>query len=150
MILCEHARIIDRSHNQPGRTFYDWRHYLAVIQRKPDALRNGAPFTEMPEAFRQLQTQRLRRPGGHHERVEILALIPHHDEQALLCAVELALEAGVATKTHILNVLHRLTDGKAPPAASIDAPQALRLNREPLANIKHYDALRDREQPHAS
>ena len=48
-ILCEHGRIIERSHDQPGRTIYDWRHYLAVIQRKPGALRNGAPFTEMPE-----------------------------------------------------------------------------------------------------
>ena len=38
-----------------GQTVYDWRHYLAVIQRKPGALRNGAPFTEMPDAFRQLQ-----------------------------------------------------------------------------------------------
>jgi hypothetical protein len=38
-----------------------------------------------------------------------------HDEQAVLCAVELALEAGGATKTHVLNVLHRLTYGKAPP-----------------------------------
>ena len=45
---------------------------------------------------------------------EILALVLHHDEQAVLCAVELAIEAGVATKTHVLNVLHRLTDGKAP------------------------------------
>lgn len=24
-ILCEHARIIERSHHQPGRTVYDWR-----------------------------------------------------------------------------------------------------------------------------
>src|SRR5271168_3985068 len=45
-ILCEHRRIIDRSHNNPGRTVYDWRHYLAVIQRQPGALRNGAPFAE--------------------------------------------------------------------------------------------------------
>jgi hypothetical protein len=30
----------------------------------------------------------------------------------VLCAVELALEAGVATKTHVLNLLHRLTDWK--------------------------------------
>ena len=41
-ILCEHQRIIERSHHLPGRTIYDWRHYLAVIQRKPGALRNGA------------------------------------------------------------------------------------------------------------
>jgi hypothetical protein len=73
--------------------------------------------------------QLLKRPGGDREMVEILALVLQHDEEAVLCAVELALEAGVATKTHVINVLHRLTDGKAPPAASIDAPQALRLTR---------------------
>jgi hypothetical protein len=82
--------------------------------------------------------------------VEILALVLQHDEQAVLCAVELALEAGVATKTHVINVLHRLTDGKAPPGAPIDAPQALRLTREPVANVERYDDLRDRGQRHAS
>lgn len=125
--LCEHARIIERSHHLPGRTVYDWRHYLAVIQRKPGALRNGAPFAELPEAFKRLQGQLLKRPGGDREMVEVLALVLQHDEQAVLCAVELALETGVATKTHVINVLHRLTDGKAPPASPIDAPQALRL-----------------------
>ena len=149
-ILCEHSRIIDRSHHTCGRTIYDWRHYLAVIQRKPGALRNGAPFAEMPDAFRQLQSQLLRRPGGDREMAEILALVLQHDEQAVLCAVELALEAGVATKTHVLNVLHRLIDGKAPPASPIDAPQALRLAQEPLANVGRYDALRDGGLRHAS
>ena len=149
-ILCEHSRIIDRSHHTGGRTIYDWRHYLAVIQRKPGALRNGAPFAEMPDAFRQLQSQLLRRPGGDREMAEILALVLQHDEQAVLCAVELALEADVATKTHVLNVLHRLIDGKAPPASPIDAPQALRLAQEPLANVGRYDALRDGGLRHAS
>ncbi len=54
-IVCEHARVIQRAHKLPPRTIYDWRHYLAVIQRKPGALRNGAPFAELPEAFRALQ-----------------------------------------------------------------------------------------------
>lgn len=66
-VLCEHPRFIDRSHKQLPRTIYDWRHYLAVIQRKPGALRNGAPFTELPPAFRQLQDLMLRRPGGDRE-----------------------------------------------------------------------------------
>ena len=147
-ILCEHGRIIARSHHLPGRIVYDWRHYLAVIQRKPGALRNGAPFTEMPDAFRQLQSHLLRRPGGDREMVEILALVLQHDEQAVLCAVELALQAGVPTKTHVLNILHRLTDGKAPPASPIDAPQALRLHQEPVADVGRYDNLR--EMRHAS
>jgi transposase len=60
-VICTHERVIDRSH-QPGRVIYDWRHYLAVVQRKPGALRNGAPFVEMPDAFRQLQAQMLRKP----------------------------------------------------------------------------------------
>jgi transposase len=51
-ILCEHARVIQRNHTLPSRTIYDWRHYLAVVQRKPGALRNGAPFVELPSAFR--------------------------------------------------------------------------------------------------
>ena len=44
--------------------------------------------------------------------VDILALVLHHDEQAVLAAVEMALTEGVATKTHVLNLLHRLVDGK--------------------------------------
>jgi transposase len=149
-VLCEHARVIERSHHLPGRTIYDWRHYLAVIQRKPGALRNGAPFAEMPEGFRRLQGHLLRRVGGDREMVEILALILLHDEQAVLCAVELALDAGVPTKTHILNLLHRLIDGKTDKVDRIDAPQALSLQREPEPNVERYDALRGKELRHAS
>jgi hypothetical protein len=95
-ILCEHIRVIDRSHKLPAKTLYDWRHYLAVVQRKPGALRNGAPFLELPSAFSRLQDHMLRRPGGDREMVVILALVLHHDEQAVLTAVELALAEGVS------------------------------------------------------
>ena len=61
--------------DRPGRTVYDWRHYLSVIQRKPGALRNGAPFAEFPPAFKQLQSVLLKRPGGDREMVDILALV---------------------------------------------------------------------------
>lgn len=141
-ILCEHERVIQRSHHLPPRTIYDWRHYLAVIQRKPGALRNGAPFAELPLAFRQLQDQMLRRPGGDREMVDILALVLHHDEQAVLVAVEMALAEGVATKTHVLNLLHRLIDGKTSGGPGIDTPQALILHREPTADVERYDSLR--------
>ena len=141
-ILCEHPRVIERSHHQPPRTIYDWRHYLAVIQRKPGALRNGAPFLELPEAFRRLQHGLLKRPGGDREMVEILALVLQHDEQAVLRAVEMALSGGVPTKTHVLNLLHRLVDGKAPTASPVDTPPALALSNEPRADVERYDALR--------
>ena len=143
-VLCEHERLIQRSHHLPPRTIYDWRHYLTVIQRKPGALRNGAPFVELPSGFRRLQDQMLRRPGGDREMVDILALVLQHDEQAVLTAVELALSDGVATKTHVLNILHRLIDGRVTDSPTIDTPQALLLRREPKANVERYDDLRAR------
>jgi transposase len=144
-VLCEHKRLIDRSHDRLGRTVYDWRHYLAVIQRKPGALRNGAPFAELPEGFKQLQQHLLKRPGGDREMVEILALVLQHDEEAVLCAVELALNAGAPTKTHILNLLHRLIDGKSPITSTVEPPQALTLSQEPRADVERYDTLRSEE-----
>ena len=75
------------------------------MQRKPGALRNGAPFVELPHAFRELQDHMLRKPGGDREMVDIPALVLQHDEQAVLTAVELALAEGVPTKTHVLNMV---------------------------------------------
>ena len=141
-IICEHRRVFARSHDRQSATVYDWRHYLAVIQRKPGALRNGAPFAELPDAFRSLQQRLIKKPGGDREMVEILALVLQHDEQAVLAAVELALAAGAPTKTHILNLLHHLVDGKPTSTPPVDAPQALVLHAEPQVNVERYDALR--------
>lgn len=143
-VIAEHVRHINRDHRQlHGRTFYDWHHYLSVIQRKPGALRNGAPFAELPEGFRQLQAILLRRPDGAREMVDILALVLLHDEQDVLAAVELALEAGVPSKQTILNLLSRLLEQS--PIPPVNAPQAFALQVEPLANVDRYDRLRRRD-----
>jgi transposase len=139
-VIAEWDRIICRRNDTPGRTLYDWRHYLSVVQRKPGALRNGAPFLALPEAFKRLQAILLKRPGGEREMVEILALVLHHDEQAVLIAVELALESGAASKQNVLNLLARLTESA--PLAPISTPEALVLKVEPQANIERYDQLR--------
>jgi hypothetical protein len=145
-IVAEHGRVFSRGHDRPARTIYDWRHYLAVIQRKPGALRNGAPFAELPEGFRRLQAVLLKRLGGDREMVEILSLVLHHDEEAVLCSVELALESGVVSKEHVLNLLSRLLEADAP--APIDTPTGLTLLEEPEANVTRYDHLRG--EAHAS
>ena len=69
----------------------------------------------------------LKTPGGDREMVEILA------EQAVLAAVELALRLAPPTKTHILNVLHRLVDGKPIDPPAVKPPSALTLTAEPRA-----------------
>jgi transposase len=139
-VIAEHVRMIQRSHDG-GATCYDWRHYLSVLQRKPGALRNGAPFTQLPVAFKQLQSILQKRSGGDREMVEILALVLHHDEQAVLASVELALESGAPSKQHVLNILSRLMEPL--PPAPIDAPPVLALRIEPTADVGRYDQLRE-------
>ena len=61
----------------------------------------------------------------------------------LLCAVEMALGEGVPTKTHVLNLLHRLVDGKPSASAKVETPPGLGLVTEPRADVECYDRLRD-------
>ncbi len=139
-IIAEHVRVFLRG-PKIGRTIYDWHHYLSVLQRKPGALRNGAPFTELPEGFKRLQAILLKRLGGDREMVEILSLVMQHEESAVLTAVELALENGVPSKQHVLNLLKRLVE-PAPPAP-VDTPTHLALVVEPQSNVSRYDQLRE-------
>jgi hypothetical protein len=81
-IVCEHQRLIERNHRGAGQTVYDWRHYLAVLQRKPGALRNGAPFLELPPVFKRLQAALVKQPGGDREIVEILGAAPRRAGRA--------------------------------------------------------------------
>ena len=139
--IAEHERLFNTGRIHQGRTQYDWRHYLSVLQKKPGALRNGAPFAEFPAAFKKLQAIFLQRLGGDRDMVEILALVLHHDEQAVLSAVELALECGKPSKEHIINLLGRLVDPIPPDP--IPTPTGLRLVYEPQANVTRYDQLRE-------
>jgi hypothetical protein len=43
-----------------GKTTYDWQHYVPLVQRKPGALRNGAPFMDLPEPLARLRQALLR------------------------------------------------------------------------------------------
>ena len=138
-VIAEHTRVFSKRGS--GITIYDWRHYLSVLQRKPGALRNGAPFTELPDAFRRLQAILLKRQGGDREMVEILALVLQHDEQAVLMAADLALESGAPSKQHVFNILKRLIEPK--PLIPVDTPTPLVLTVEPQANMSRYDCLRE-------
>ncbi len=111
-----------------------------MVQRKPGALRNGAPFNELPDSFRQLQNTLLKRPGGDREMVDILALVLLHDEALVEQAVTQALEVESPSKQHVLNCLSRL--GEAPKPKPSATPPALKLVTEPTANTDRYDRLR--------
>lgn len=145
-MIAEHTRVFTRDHTAAGKTVYDWRHYLAVVQRKPGALRNGAPFTELPASFKRLQSRWLTRPGGDRDMVGVLALVLHHDEQLVEQAIKRALSGGYVSKQHVINTLMRLLEGDKP--SPVSAPPALKLVTEPQANTQRYDALREKHHAH--
>ena len=135
-MVASHERLSDR-----GQTKYDWQHYLALIERKPGALRNGAPFADMPEPLQQLRRALLRDPGGDRVMAQVLSIVPTAGLDAVLVAVELALEGaprGRVGVEHVLNVIARLNAAPAPQ----NAATALRVAMPPLANTERYDSLR--------
>ena len=121
------------------QTLYDWTHYISLIERKPGALRNGAPFKTMPEPLRLLQQQLLRQPGGDRVMAQVLTAIPLHGLEAVLVAVELALQAGRVSADHVLNLLARLQE-PGNRAATISTPLA--LSKPSRADVHRYDRLR--------
>ncbi len=76
-----HERSFDR-----GDVRYEWRHDLPLIERKPGALRNGAPFADLPEALQRLRSLLLRRPGGDRLMADVLACVPKRGLDAVLVA----------------------------------------------------------------
>ena len=132
--------MFNRDKSAPGQTVFDWRHYLSVLQQKPGALRNGAPFLALPDSFRQLRSRLIKRPGGDREIVDILALVLLHDEQLVEQAVARALESGEPSKQHVLNCLSRLEEPPRPEP--LKPPPALKLANEPKADTARYDKLR--------
>jgi hypothetical protein len=138
-IIAEHPRGVDRDH-----VSYTWQHYLPLVERKPGALRNGAPFAELPEPLQRLRRALLRHEGGDKVMARVLMAVPTHGLDAVLVAVELVLESGRPSAEHVLNVLARLTDAPAPASVTT----ALTVATAPLADPHRYDTLRDEEAFH--
>ena len=137
MIVARHDRLTNK-----GQTAYDWQHYIDLVQRKPGALRNGAPFLDMPAELLQLRQALMRYPGGDRTMADVLASVPLAGLEAVLVAVSIALEdvtpSGKVSVEHIENVLARLTGPPAPALAETD----LKLIEAPRADTARYDQLR--------
>ena len=121
------------------RTFYDFRHYIGLIERKPGALRNGAPFADLPAPLARLQWHLLKQPGGDRVMVQVLSAIPREGLHAVTEAVERALDAGHPSGEHVLNLLSRLP---SPRPATLHEGVGPPLTEAPRANVARYDELR--------
>ena len=143
-----HGEVVDLVRSfERDQTFYDWRHYIGLIERKPGALRNGAPFKTMPEPLQELQRQLLKNAGGDRVMAQVLSAIPLHGLDTVVQAIEIALEGGRVSAEHVMSTLGRLKDAARPLIAhQVDTP--LTLQRPPQSNVSRYDSLRAVEVSH--
>lgn len=129
-ILAGHARVLNAGH-----ICCDWQHYIALVQRKPGALRQGAPFAATPAPLQRLRQGLRRHDGDDKTMAQVLNCVPSHGLEAVLVAVELVIESGSISTEHVLNVLTRLN---ASPARE-SVQNNLRLLEAPVANTGRHD-----------
>jgi hypothetical protein len=142
-VIADHERRFGRD-----QLICDPWHYLAVLEKKPGALRNGAPFIDwdLPVPIRLVRDRVLKQPKGDRAFVELLLVAREVGLEALQVACELTLDGGVITAAVVMNELRRLT---APPRPnSLSLPDQLRLQIEPLADCSRYDRLRGGQYVH--
>jgi transposase len=136
-LIGEHERHFGR-----GKMIFNPWHYLPVLERKPGALRNGAPFKDwsLPEGIGQVQ-QRLKRRYVDWDRqfVGILQAVALYGPEVIEDACLQALKMNVVSKETILNLVHRSLDPQL--EVVVDLPPHLVLKQEPVADCRRYDQL---------
>lgn len=141
--VASHDRLFDRD-----QVSYDWQHYIPLVGRKPGALRNWAPFTDMPEPLLSLQRLLLKRHGGDRVMAEVLAFVPVVGLEAVLVAADDLTVGGHTSVEQVRQVLNRLSEAKDPGVPQVTTPGVLLLAEEPIADNGRYDRLHLSRQPH--
>ena len=142
-LIAQHVRRFGRD-----QLICDPWHYLPVLEKKPGALRNGAPFQEwdLPQPIQVVRDRILKQPKGDRAFVELLLVSRDVGLEPLQVACELVLDAGIITAAVVMNELRRLT--AASPPAPLNLPDQLRLQIEPMADCNRYDDLRGGQYVH--
>jgi transposase len=135
-IIAEHKRCFDRD----KFIFNPW-HYLSVLERKPGAIRHGAPFQDwdLPPSIQAVRSRLLKQPHGDKAFVDILLMAKKAGLEAMATACELTLEAGVINASVVINELRRLLE--PPRAQPLTLADNLSLREEPTADCQRYDCL---------
>jgi len=135
-LIAEHERCFGRDQF----IFNPW-HYLPILERKPGALRHGAPFQEwdLPASIQAVRDRLLKQPKGDKAFVDILLMAKETGLEAMATACELTLEMGIINASIVINELRRLLE--PPRAKTLTAAQSLSLQVEPVADCLRYEAL---------
>jgi hypothetical protein len=143
IVIVSNGRVVGDHSRQFGRgkTIFDPWHYLPALERKPGALRNGAPFKhwDLPDPLKEIRDALGRFPDWDRQFVSILSAVPTYGLNAVAKACSQALGMKAVSKDVVLNILARSQDEHND--ASIELPNHLTLQEEPVADCRRYDSL---------
>jgi transposase len=137
VLVADHPRQFGRDN-----VVYDPWHYISVLERKPGALRNGAPFKQwdLPVCITRVRNRLSRYQGGDREFVDILLASQRYGMDIVEQACTKALSEGTVRGEIILNLIARSRDPL--PVDTAQVPDSLSVAVEPTADCSRYDALR--------
>jgi hypothetical protein len=113
VVLCHQDKVVAehrRSWEREG-TFFDYRHYLPLLERKPGSLDYARPLAglNLPECFdtlrRRLQGEEEKEGAGIREFIRVLRLLEDYPLVRLRIAVEKALQIHAHSRDAILQFL---------------------------------------------
>ena len=113
IVLCHQDKVVAEHHRSWGKegTFFDYRHYLPLLERKPGSLDYARPLAglDLPECFdtlrRRLQGQEEKEGDGIREFIRVLRLLEDYPMVRLRTAVEKALQIHAHSRDAILQFL---------------------------------------------
>lgn len=135
-VIAEHKRYFTRNISY----FEPW-HYVPLLERKPGALRDGAPFIDwqLPEAMHRIKDHYMKGKGGDRDFVDLLLLAQDHGVDVVGTACDLAVEQNTLRLPAIINLINQLIE---PVIAPVEQSYAYpKLTIRPEANCKRYETL---------
>jgi transposase len=113
VVLCHQDRVVAEHRRSWGKegTFFDPRHYLPLLERKPGSLDYARPLAglDLPECFdtlrRRLQGQEEKEGEGIREFIRVLRLLEDYPLAKLRVAIEKALRIHAHSRDAVLQFL---------------------------------------------
>ena len=142
MVLNDKVVGVHRRHLGRDKVIYDPWHYVPVLERKPGALRNGAPFKgwELPASFQEIRTRLAGHSDADRQFVAVLSVVRRYGLDAVAEACTQALSDKTVSSDVILAILSRKHDEPQPE----QVPEPVRLPQLtllPIVDCHRYDLL---------
>jgi transposase len=147
-MIAEHARCFNRD-----QLICDPWHYLPILEKKPGAIRHGAPFQtwDLPVSIQAVRERILKQDKGDKAFVDLLLMARDLGDEGLDTldvACDLTLQTGIISSAIVLNEMRRLIEASKPKMLDNLCLSIPALTLEPLADCSRYDTLRSSRHVH--